>query len=61
MKKTLLIGSTLLLVASAAMGQTPDGPPPPYDLTSDGLVVWPGHRFQTMAIYDLRAAIPVPE
>jgi len=29
MKKTLLIGSTLLLVASAAMGQTPDGPPPP--------------------------------
>jgi hypothetical protein len=29
MKKTLFIGSTLLLVVSAAMGQAPDGPPTP--------------------------------
>src|SRR5262249_30060945 len=37
-----------------------DEPPPPYDISDEGLVVWPGHGYQTEAIYDLRAAQPVP-
>jgi hypothetical protein len=28
---------------------------PPYDVSDEGLVVWPGHGFETEVIYDLRA------
>jgi hypothetical protein len=35
-----------------------DGEPPPYDISDEGLVVWPGHGYQTEAIYDLRAHLP---
>ena len=35
-----------------------DGTPPPYDISDDGLVVWPGRGYQTEAIYDLRALYP---
>ncbi len=38
-----------------------DDPPPPYDISSEGLIVWPGHGYQTEAIYDLRASYPTPE
>lgn len=37
-----------------------DDEPPPYDISDEGLVVWPGHGYQTEAVYDLRAAFPVP-
>jgi hypothetical protein len=37
-----------------------DNEPPPYDISDEGLVVWPGHGYETEAIYDLRAAVPVP-
>jgi hypothetical protein len=37
-----------------------DADPPPYDISDEGLIVWPGHGYQTEAIYDLRAAYPVP-
>lgn len=36
-----------------------DGAPPPYDISDDGLVVWPGHGYQTEAVYDLHAQQPV--
>jgi hypothetical protein len=32
-----------------------DEPPPPYDISDEGLVVWPGRGYQTEAVYDLRA------
>lgn len=35
-----------------------EGPPPPYDISDDGLVVWPGRGYQTEAVYDLRAPFP---
>jgi hypothetical protein len=35
-----------------------DGPPPPYDISDHGLVVWPGRGYQTEAVYDLRAPFP---
>ena len=38
-----------------------DDEPPPYDLPPEGLLVWPGHGYQTEAFYDLRAAVPAPE
>jgi hypothetical protein len=28
-------------------------PPPPYDIADEGLLVWPGHGFETEAVYDL--------
>ena len=37
-----------------------DDEPPPYDISDEGLVVWPGHGYQTEAVYDLRAAQPAP-
>jgi hypothetical protein len=37
-----------------------DHPSPPYDISDEGLVVWPGQGYQTEAIYDLRAAQPAP-
>ena len=36
-----------------------DAEPPPYDISDDGLVVWPGHGYQTEAVYNLRARQPV--
>jgi hypothetical protein len=35
-----------------------DAEPPPYDISDDGLVVWPGIGYQTEAVYDLRAREP---
>jgi hypothetical protein len=35
-----------------------DGEPPPYDISDEGLVIWPGHGYQTEAVYDLRARLP---
>jgi len=37
-----------------------DEPPPPYDISSEGLILWPGHGYQTEAIYDLHASFPTP-
>jgi hypothetical protein len=37
-----------------------DGPAPPYDISDEGLVAWPGTGYQTEAVYDLRAAQPTP-
>jgi hypothetical protein len=34
--------------------------PLPYDISVEGLIVWPGHGYQTEAIYDLRAPHPMP-
>ena len=36
-----------------------DAEPPPYDISGDGLVVWPGHGYQTEAVYNLHARQPV--
>jgi hypothetical protein len=36
-----------------------DAEPPPYDISDDGLVVWPGHGYQTEAVYNLHARQPV--
>jgi hypothetical protein len=33
---------------------------PPYDISDEGLIVWPGDGYQTEAVYDLRAAYPAP-
>jgi hypothetical protein len=38
-----------------------DGTPPPYDISDDGLIVWPGRGYQTEALYDLRALYPTPK
>jgi hypothetical protein len=38
-----------------------DAPPPPYDISDEGLIVWPAHGYQTEAVYDLRAPHPTPE
>jgi hypothetical protein len=38
-----------------------DAEPPPYDLAIEGLLVWPGHGYQTEAVYDLRAPAPAPK
>jgi hypothetical protein len=35
-----------------------DGAPPPYDISDEGLVVWPGNGYHTEAVYDLRAPSP---
>jgi hypothetical protein len=32
--------------------------PPPYDISDEGLVVWPGQGYQTEVVYDLRASQP---
>ena len=32
-----------------------DAEPPPYDISDDGLVVWPGRGYQTEVLYDLRS------
>ncbi|HZJ68307.1 MAG TPA: hypothetical protein VFD36_32620 [Kofleriaceae bacterium] len=37
-----------------------DDEPPPYDISDEGLIVWPGHGYQTEAVYDLRAAYLAP-
>jgi hypothetical protein len=37
-----------------------DDPPPPYDISDEGLIVWPGHGYQTEAVYDLHAVSPTP-
>ncbi|HEY0191373.1 MAG TPA: hypothetical protein VGC42_09650 [Kofleriaceae bacterium] len=37
-----------------------DQPPPPYDISEEGLIVWPGNGYQTEAVYDLRAPAPSP-
>ncbi|HEX4418501.1 MAG TPA: hypothetical protein VH165_11405 [Kofleriaceae bacterium] len=37
-----------------------DASPPPYDISSEGLIVWPGHGYHTEAVYDLRALYPSP-
>jgi hypothetical protein len=34
------------------------GEPPPYDITGDGLIVWPGDGYASEAIYDLRDSHP---
>jgi hypothetical protein len=36
------------------------GPPPRYDISDDGLLVWPGEGYQTEVVYDLRAQSPTP-
>jgi hypothetical protein len=36
-----------------------DADPPPYDISDDGLVVWPAHSYQTEAVYNLHARQPV--
>jgi hypothetical protein len=36
-------------------------PAPPYDVSDEGLVVWPGKGFETEAIYDLRGGQLTPE
>lgn len=38
-----------------------DEPPPPYDISDEGLIVWPGRGYQTEAVYDLRALYPRPK
>ncbi len=38
-----------------------EGTPPPYDVSDDGLLVWPGRGYQTEAVYDLRAPYPTPK
>jgi len=38
-----------------------DAPPPPYDISDEGLVVWPNLGYQTEAVYDLRAPFPTPK
>jgi hypothetical protein len=38
----------------------PDGAAPPYDLSDEGLVIWPGHDYRTEAVYDLHALVPTP-
>jgi hypothetical protein len=35
-------------------------PPPPYDVSDEGLVAWPGEDYRTEVIYDLRATNPAP-
>jgi hypothetical protein len=37
-----------------------DHDPPPYDISDEGLIVWPGHGYETEAVYDLRAPYPSP-
>ncbi|HET9620207.1 MAG TPA: hypothetical protein VFP84_02490, partial [Kofleriaceae bacterium] len=37
-----------------------DAAPPPYDVSDEGLVVWPGQGYQTEGVYDLRATYPSP-
>jgi hypothetical protein len=37
-----------------------DDEPPPYDISDEGLIVWPGDGYQTEAVYDLRATYPSP-
>jgi hypothetical protein len=37
-----------------------DGASPPYDITDDGLVVWPDRSFRTELVYDLRGSKLVP-
>ncbi|HEX2688647.1 MAG TPA: hypothetical protein VHN14_18625 [Kofleriaceae bacterium] len=39
---------------------TEDGERLPYDISEEGLIVWPGHGYQTEAVYDLRAPFPTP-
>jgi hypothetical protein len=34
--------------------------PPPYDISEEGLVVWPGDGYHIEVVYDLRAAQPTP-
>ncbi|HEU4732586.1 MAG TPA: hypothetical protein VFT22_32045, partial [Kofleriaceae bacterium] len=34
------------------------GSPPRYDLSDEGLIVWPAPGYQIEAVYDLRAAMP---
>jgi len=38
-----------------------DAPPPPYDVSEEGLIVWPSQGYQTEAVYDLRAPHPSPK
>jgi hypothetical protein len=38
-----------------------DDEPPPYDISDEGLIVWPGHGYHTEAVYDLLALYPSPE
>lgn len=38
-----------------------DDEPPPYDISDEGLIVWPGHGYQTEAVYDLHALYPSPK
>jgi hypothetical protein len=38
-----------------------DDQPPPYDISDEGLVVWPGHGYHTEAVYDLLAPYPSPK
>jgi hypothetical protein len=38
-----------------------DDEPPPYDISDEGLIVWPGDGYQTEAVYDLRALYPSPK
>lgn len=38
-----------------------DAPPPPYDISDEGLIVWPNQGYQTEAVYDLRAPYPTPK
>jgi hypothetical protein len=40
---------------------TGDGVLPSYDISEDGLIVWPGHGYQTEAIYDLRTPVSRPK
>jgi hypothetical protein len=34
---------------------------PPYDVSDEGLVVWPGHGYQTEVVYDLRSPRLAPQ
>ena len=38
-----------------------DAEPPPYDISDEGLIVWPGHGYETEAVYDLQALYPSPK
>ena len=38
-----------------------DEPAPPYDISDEGLIVWPANGYQTEAVYDLRAPAPSPK
>ena len=38
-----------------------DDEPPPYDLTAEGMIVWPRHSYQTEAVYELHALSPSPK